>query len=40
MFFHDIDYWSKKKLYLMVALFGSLYFLVATIIPVIIVASN
>lgn len=40
MFFHDIDYWSKKKLYLMVALFGSLYFLVATVVPVIIVASN
>ena len=40
MVFYDIDSWSKKKLYLMTAIFGSLYFIVATVIPVIIFASS
>lgn len=40
MLFKDIDSWTKKKLYLFVAIFGSLYFIAATLIPVIIVATN
>lgn len=40
MFFKDIDSWTKKKLYLFIALFGSLYFIAATLVPVIIVAHN
>ena len=40
MFFKDIDSWSKKKLLMMTAIFGSLYLIAATIVPVIIVASN
>ena len=40
MFFKDIDSWTKKKLYLFIVLFGSLYFIVATLVPVIIVAIN
>ena len=40
MFFKDIDSWSKSKLLLMTAIFGSLYLVAATIVPVFIVASN
>lgn len=40
MFFKDIDSWTKKRLYLFIALFGSLYFIAATLVPVIIVAHN
>ncbi len=40
MFFKDIDSWTKKKLYLFIALFGSLYFVAATLVPGIIVAHN
>lgn len=40
MVFKNIDSWTKKKLYLMTAIFGSLYFIAATIVPVIIVATN
>lgn len=40
MCFKDIDSWSKKKLYLMTAIFASLYFIAATVVPVIIIAAN
>ena len=40
MFFKDIDSWTKKKLLLMTAIFGSLYLIAATVVPVFIVASN
>ena len=40
MFFKDIDSWSKKKLITMTAIFASLYFLAATVIPVLIVSAN
>lgn len=40
MFFKDIDSWTKKKLWIITAIVASLYFIAATVIPVIIVASN
>lgn len=40
MFFKDIDSWSKKRLIAMTAIFASLYFLAATVIPIFIVGAN